>query len=124
MPRALAILLAAFTLTRGLSALSPEEAAQHIGKEGAVDGIAVQVSEFNGSVFVNLGAKFPDQTFSAYIAKEDVPAVGLAYLKSMEGRPVSVVGRLVKLKGRPQIQVTKKEQIILAAQPPPATSPE
>lgn len=110
------------SLTLALSltaqALTPEEAAQHIGKEGAVDGVAVQVSEADGNVFVNLGAKYPDQRFTAFIAKADVPAVGLDYLKSFEGKPVSVVGRIAKMKGRPQIQVTKKEQIILAVQPP------
>jgi DNA/RNA endonuclease YhcR with UshA esterase domain len=100
-----------------LAALTPEEASQHIGKEGAVDGIAVQVSQADGNVYVNLGAKYPDQLFTAFIAKANVPAVGLDYLKSLEGKPVSIVGRIVKMKGKPQIQVTKKDQIILAAQP-------
>ena len=100
-----------------LSALTPEEAAQYIGKQGAVNGIAVQVSQAKGNVFVNLGAKYPDQSFTAFVAREHVPAVGLDYLKSLEGRPVSVVGRITQLKGKPQIQVTKKDQIILAVQP-------
>lgn len=104
----------------GLSALTPEEAARHMGSEGAVDGVAVQVSEAGGNVFVNLGAKFPNHTFSAFIAKADVATVGLDYLKSLEGRPVSIVGRIADRKGKPQIQVTKKEQIILVAQPDPA----
>lgn len=104
----------------GLSALTPEEAARHVGSEGAVDGVAVQVSEAGGNVFVNLGAKFPNHTFSAFIAKADVATVGLDYLKSLEGRPVSIVGRIADRKGKPQIQVTKKEQIILVAQPDPA----
>jgi DNA/RNA endonuclease YhcR with UshA esterase domain len=100
-----------------LSALTPEEAAHCIGKQGAVNGIAVQVSQAKGNVFVNLGAKYPDQSFTAFVAREDVPAVGLDYLKTLEGRPVSVVGRITQSKGKPQIQVTKKDQIILAVQP-------
>lgn len=103
-----------------LPALTPEEAARHLGSEGAVDGVAVQVSEAGGNVFVNLGAKFPNHTFSAFVAKADVATVGLDYLKSLEGKPVSVVGRIADRKGKPQIQVTKKEQIILVAQPPTA----
>ena len=103
-----------------LQALTPEEAARHMGSEGAVDGVAVQVSEANGNMYVNLGAKFPNHTFSAFIAKADVATVGLDYLKSLEGKPVSVVGRIADRKGKPQIQVTKKEQIILVAQPDPA----
>jgi DNA/RNA endonuclease YhcR with UshA esterase domain len=95
-----------------ISALTPEEASQHIGKEGAVNGIAVQVSQASGHVFVNMGAKFPDHTFTAFVAKEDVPTIGLDYLKSMQGKPVSVVGRITMTKGKPQIQVTKKVQII------------
>lgn len=119
MSRAAFILLAVtFVLFAGkLSALTPEEAAQHIGKEGAVDGLAVEVSEANGNVFVNLGAKYPDQLFTGFVSKDDVAAVGLDYLKSMAGKPVSIVGRIVKMKGKPQIQITKKEQIILTVQP-------
>ena len=119
MSRTAFILLAASLLlfANSLSALTPEEAAQHIGKEGAVDGIAVEVSEANGNVFVNLGAKFPDHHFTGFVSKDDVAAVGLDYLKSMAGKPVSIVGRITKVKGRPQIQITKKEQIILTVQP-------
>ncbi|OAI57264.1 hypothetical protein AYO49_02440 [Verrucomicrobiaceae bacterium SCGC AG-212-N21] len=95
-----------------LLALTPEEAAQHIGKEGAVNGLAVQVSQSSGNVYVNVGAKFPNQSFTAFVAKEDVDKVGLDYLKSMEGKTVSVVGRITEVKGKPQIQVTKKDQII------------
>jgi DNA/RNA endonuclease YhcR with UshA esterase domain len=72
----------------------------------------VQVSQSSGNVFVNLGAKFPDHTFTAFVVKEDVNTVGLDYLKSMQGKPVSVVGRITLMKGKPQIQVTKKDQII------------
>jgi hypothetical protein len=118
MLRALALIVS-LTLASTLSApaLTPEEAGQHIGKEGAVDGLAVQVSEANGNVFVNLGAKYPNHTFSVFIAKADVPTVGLEYLKSLVDKPVSVVGRIMRQKGKPQIQVAKKEQIILAVEP-------
>jgi hypothetical protein len=99
-----------------LRALTPDEAARYVGKQGAVNGIAVQVSQAGGHVFVNFGAKYPDQVFTAFVARPDVPAVGWAYLKSLEGRPVSVVGRIGKSKGKPQIQVTKRDQIILAVE--------
>ena len=100
-----------------LFALTAEEAAEHIGKEGAVDGLAVQVSQADGNVYVNVGAKFPNQIFTAFVAQPDVAAIGLDYLKSLEGKPVSVVGRITKVRGKPQIQVTKKDQIILAVRP-------
>jgi DNA/RNA endonuclease YhcR with UshA esterase domain len=108
----LAAMLVMLACQPQLFALTPEEAAQNIGKEGAVDGLAVQVSQSSGNVFVNLGAKFPDHLFTAFVAKEDVDTVGLDYLKSMEGKTVSVVGRITLVKGKPQIQVTKKDQII------------
>jgi hypothetical protein len=97
-----------------LSALTPQEASQYIGKQGAVDGIAVQVSQAKGHVFVNFGARYPNQVFTVFVDRTDVPAIGFDYLKSLEGRPVSVVGRITGTKGRAQIQVTKKDQIILA----------
>lgn len=117
--RHLIVLLAAILCVLGtrLLGLTPEEAAQFIGKEGAVDGVAVQVSQASGNVYVNFGAKYPDHNFTAFVAKADVPAVGLPYLMSLEGKPVSVVGHITKMKGKPQIQVTKKQQIILAAKP-------
>jgi hypothetical protein len=117
--RFMAVCAAVMSVLAGqLSALTPEEAAQHIGKEGAVNGLAVQISQPDGgNVYVNVGAKFPDQTFSAFIAKTDVPTVGLDYLKSLEGKPVSVVGRIIQVRGKPQIQVVKKDQIILTQQP-------
>ena len=100
-----------------LHALAPEEAARYIGKQGAVDGIALQVSQARGNVFVNFGAKYPDHVFTAFVARGDLRLVGLEYLKSLEGRPVSVVGRITKVKGKPQIQIMKKDQIILAVRP-------
>jgi hypothetical protein len=95
------------------SALTPEEAKQHIGQSGNVDGLAAQVSTSKGNVYVNLGAKFPDQTFTGFIAFPDVRTVGLDYLQSLEGKTVSIVGRILDVRGKPQIQITKKEQIIL-----------
>jgi hypothetical protein len=100
-----------------LHALSPEEAARYIGKQGAVDGIAVQVSQAGGNVFVNFGAKYPNHIFSAFVSRADVRSVGWEYLKSLEGKPASVVGRITKAKGKPQIQVTKRDQIIIAIRP-------
>jgi DNA/RNA endonuclease YhcR with UshA esterase domain len=100
-----------------LHALAPEEAARYIGKQGAVDGVAVQVSQARGNVFVNFGAEYPDHVFTAFVARGDLRLVGWEYLKSLEGRPVSVAGRITKVKGKPQIQITKKDQIILVVQP-------
>jgi hypothetical protein len=105
-----------------LAALTPEDAAKHVGEEGTVEGLAAQVSEVGGNVYINMGARFPQHTFTAFVGKEDVATVGLDYLKSLEGKTVSVVGKIGEHKGKPQIRVRKKEQIIEAAPvPPPAT---
>lgn len=99
-------------LSLASSAITPEQAAECIGKSGAVDGIALQVGQASGHVFVNFGARYPNQIFTAFVSKQDVGTVGLDYLRSMEGKPVSVVGRITRVKGKPQIQITKRDQII------------
>jgi DNA/RNA endonuclease YhcR with UshA esterase domain len=112
-----ALLIAALGLAA--PAITPEEAARHIGKSGAVEGVAVQVTQSGGNVFVNLGGRYPDHVFTAFVARADVHSVGLEYLRSMEGRMVSVAGRITQVKGKPQIQITKRDQIIAVGVPTP-----
>ena len=63
-----------------------------------------------GSVFLDFGADYPRQTFTAF-----VPAPAGAWtqgLDSLVGRPVGVRGRIVSYRGRVEIVLRGPEQLV------------
>lgn len=93
-------------------AIPPQEAARHIGKSGAVNGPIAEINIIDGNVFINLGDKYPNQPFTAFVDASAVPTVGLDYLESLRNQHVSVAGTIVNHRGKPQIRITAKNQII------------
>ena len=94
------------------SDLSPAEAATHLTETGTVVGIVSQASERNGYVFLNFGKPYPQHTFTAFIpAKMLSAAGGAAFLTSLHGKSVAVTGKIIDYKGKPEIVVTKRDQI-------------
>jgi DNA/RNA endonuclease YhcR with UshA esterase domain len=86
------------------------EAAKHVGETATitdkVDGVH---QSGKGHIFLNMGGKYPNQAFTAYI-----PAASAAQFpqpQQYEGRTVTVSGKITLYKGKPEIIVNSPSQI-------------
>jgi hypothetical protein len=87
------------------------EAAAHVGETATVVGtVAAIFRSPKGNVYLNLGADYPHQTFTAVALK---PAGGWTDgLDSLVGRRVGVRGRIVTYRGRVEIVLERADQIV------------
>jgi hypothetical protein len=112
--RSLFALGAFFVATAFAAAETPTyttaEAASHIGETATICGkVAGTHHSGKGNTFVNLDGTYPNQPFTAFIPAANA-SVG-ADVRTLEGKNVSVTGKIALYKGKPEIVVTAKEQI-------------
>jgi DNA/RNA endonuclease YhcR with UshA esterase domain len=90
---------------------TPEEAAKHVGEtatiKGTVDGFH---QSGKGNIFLNMGGKYPNQAFTAFIPSGS--AAQFANAQQYEGRTVAVSGKIQLYKGKPEIIVMSPSQIV------------
>jgi hypothetical protein len=98
---------------------SDREAAAHLGETATVVGtVAAVFRSKKGTVYLNLGADYPHQTFTAVAL---APAgAWTSGLDSLVGRRVGVHGTIVSYRGRVEIVLRSREQLVQA---PPAAKP-
>jgi nuclease S1 len=93
------------------------EAAAHLGETATVVGMVAAVFRSKkGTVYLNFGADYPHQAFTA-VALPPTPA-WTAGLDSLVGRRVGVRGSIVSYRGRVEIVLKQPQQIV----PAPADS--
>jgi len=106
------ILLVAITQRVGQCAApySAIEAAKHVGENATVtdrvDGIH---QSGKGNIFLNMGGKYPNQAFTAFI-----PAKGAGQFsdyQKYDGQSVAVSGKITLYRGKPEIVVMSPSQI-------------
>jgi hypothetical protein len=89
---------------------TPEEAAKHVGETATVTG---RVDGFHqsgkGNIFLNMGGKYPNQAFTAFIPSGS--AAQFPNAQQYDGRTVAVTGKIQLYKGKPEIIVTSPSQI-------------
>lgn len=86
------------------------EAARHVGETATVTGMVDGVQQLGkGSTFLNMGGKYPNQAFTAFIPSGS--AAQFPQAKQYEGRIVSVSGKITLHKGKPEIVVTSPAQV-------------
>ena len=110
-------LICAFSLSVGLAQadtiISDTEAAQHVGQTVSVEGTITKVFKSkNGNIFLNFGGDYPDVTFVVWIP-EDAPEAADPSLASLEGKKVKISGTVQLYRGKPEIKVSTKEQIVV-----------
>ena len=90
------------------------EAEKHVGEEARVTGKLVNVfTSGSGTTFLNLGDRFPRQTFGAVIFASRQAAVG--DVKQYEGKDIVLTGRIELSKDqKPQIIINSADQIQVA----------
>jgi DNA/RNA endonuclease YhcR with UshA esterase domain len=103
-------LICAASLFAQSSNYTPQEAARHVGETatitGAVDGVH---QSGKGNIFLNMGGKYPNQAFTAYIPSAS--AAQFPQPQQYEGQTVAVSGKIALYKGKPEIIVNSPSQI-------------
>jgi DNA/RNA endonuclease YhcR with UshA esterase domain len=99
--------------TRAENVVPDSEAAQHVGQAISVEGTITKVFKSkNGNTFLNFGGNYPDVTFVVWIP-EDAPEAADPGLVSLQGKKVKVSGTIQLYRGKPEIKVSTKEQIVV-----------
>jgi hypothetical protein len=86
-------------------------AAKHVGETATitdkVDGVH---QSSKGNIFLNMGGKYPNQAFTAFIPAKS--AGQFSDFQKYDGKTVSVSGKITLYKGKPEIVVTSTSQLL------------
>jgi hypothetical protein len=86
------------------------EAARHVGETATVTDRVDGVQQLGkGSTFLNMGGKYPNQAFTAFIPSGS--SAQFPQAQQYQGRIVSVSGKITLHKGKPEIVVTSPAQL-------------
>jgi DNA/RNA endonuclease YhcR with UshA esterase domain len=89
------------------------EAAQHVGQTVSVEGTITKVFKSkNGNTFLNFGGDYPDASFVVWIP-QDAPEATDPSLTNLQGKKVKIAGTIQLYRGKPEIKVSTKEQIVV-----------
>jgi DNA/RNA endonuclease YhcR with UshA esterase domain len=87
------------------------EAGKHVGEIATitdkVDGVH---QSGKGNIFLNMGGKYPNQAFTAWIPSAS--ATQFSNPQQYEGKTVAVSGKITLYRGKPEIIVTNVSQIL------------
>jgi len=116
-PTILLVLVSGLWLKTNLSQAGPlipdSEAANHVGQEVTIEGLVTKVFKSkNGNTFLDFGGSYPDVTFVVWIP-EDAPEAADPSLANLQGKKVKIVGTIQLYRGKPEIKVSTKEQIVV-----------
>lgn len=94
--------------------IASKDAKDNIGKTAQVKGkVASIFASKNGNTYINFDEKSPNQTFTVALFKDsqvDISSI-------TEGCILTISGEIKDYKGKPEIILTKAEQIIKVEQP-------
>ena len=91
--------------------IKDSEAIKYVGKEVEVRGRVVSVMTSPlGTTFINFGGEYPNQRFAGFIAAGSRIAADQR-LTMIQGKTISITGRIELYKGKPEIQVISADQI-------------
>jgi DNA/RNA endonuclease YhcR with UshA esterase domain len=107
----LLICLAPRLNAQDLRVIKDSEAAQYVGKNVEVRGLVVAVyTSENGNIFVNFGAKYPNQTFIGYIPAGSELAG--EWTVTLQGKVIGITGMVEMYHGKPQVKILSRSQIL------------
>jgi DNA/RNA endonuclease YhcR with UshA esterase domain len=92
--------------------VTPKEAANHIGENVTVEGVAyTHVARSGSAAFLDLGGRYPNHDFAAVIFRSRMGAFG--DISRYEGKVVDVTGRVQEYDGKPEIVLIDTSQLRL-----------
>src|SRR5437016_12704618 len=102
--------LAALAIAQAPPNYTAAEAAKHVGDTATVtDRVDGVHQSGKGNIFLNMGGKYPNQAFTAFIPSASAPQ--FSQTQQYEGRTVSVSGKITLYKGKPEIIVNSPSQV-------------
>src|SRR5438094_9252954 len=102
--------LAASAIAQAPATSTAAEAAKHVGEIATVtDRVDGVHQSSKGNIFLNMGGKYPNQAFTAWIPSSS--AGQFSQPQQYEGRTVSVSGKITLYHGKPEIIVNSPSQI-------------
>jgi DNA/RNA endonuclease YhcR with UshA esterase domain len=105
----LLLFISAHSASFAQDVIASKDAKDNIGKTATVKGkVASIFASRNGNTYINFDEKSPNQTFTVVLFKD--AAVDIS--KITEGSILTVSGEIKDYKGKPEIVLTKAEQII------------
>ena len=106
----LAVMCAALVIAQ-TPTYTAAEAAKHVGETATitdkVDGVH---QSGKGNIFLNMGGKYPNQAFTAWIPSTS--AAQFSNPQQYEGKTVTVSGKITLYRGKPEIIVTSPSQVV------------
>src|SRR6266567_6854777 len=109
----LAVLLAgiaALVIAQRPVTCTAAEAGKHVGEIATVtDKVDGVHQSSKGNIFLNMGGKYPNQAFTAWIPSAS--AGQFSNPQQYEGKTVAVSGKITLYRGKPEIIVTNVSQI-------------
>jgi hypothetical protein len=88
-------------------------AASHVGDYIAVEGVVAKIfTSKSGNTFLNIGATYPNQTFTGWIPPAS-PVNKSPMLSGIEGKHVKITGRIEIYNGKPEIRINAAEQLAI-----------
>src|SRR2546422_7631459 len=105
-----AVLCAALATAQAPPNYTAAEAARHVGETATVtDRVDGVHQSGKGNIFLNMGGKYPNQAFTAFIPSSS--AAQFSQPQQYEGRTVAVSGKITLYRGKPEIIVNSPSQI-------------
>ena len=102
--------LAASAIAQAPATYTAAEAAKHVGEIATVtDRVDGVHQSSKGNIFLNMGGKYPNQAFTAFIPSAS--AAQFSQPQQYEGRTVAVSGKITLYRGKPEIIVTSPAQV-------------
>src|SRR4026208_1112922 len=105
-----AVVCAASIIIAQTSNYTAVEAAKHVGETATVtDRVDGVHQSGKGNIFLNMGGKYPNQSFTAFIPSAS--AAQFPNAQQYEGQTVAVSGKITLYRGKPEIIVNSPSQI-------------
>jgi hypothetical protein len=99
------------TQAQTASVIPANEAAAHVNEYTTVEGVVAKVfTSKSGNTFLNIGASYPNQTFTGWIPPAS-PVSKSTLLSDIEGKRVKITGRIEMYKGKPEIRINAASQL-------------
>ena len=102
--------IVAFAFAQSPGNYTAQEAAKHVGETATItDNVDGVHQSGKGNIFLNMGGKYPNQAFTAFIPSSS--AAQFPNAQQYEGRTVAVSGKITLYRGKPEIIVTSPSQL-------------
>jgi hypothetical protein len=106
----LTVVCAALAIAQAPPNYTAAETPKHVGETATVtDKVDGVHQSGKGNIFLNMGGKYPNQAFTAFIPSAS--AAQFSNPQQYEGRTVAVSGKVTLYKGKPEIIVNSPSQI-------------